>query len=202
MSWPGNVHFFPPGEVGYWAVERRGAEIARVYGISYPRRDVFENYARRICRHPEAPFSIGVLHCNVGGVPEHENYAPCQLDDLLKSRLDYWALGHIHTRRILRESHPAVVYPGNPQGRHPREGAEKGCYLVRVTGSGLAALRFLPVDTVRWTEVVVSIAGLANEDDLLSGLNDRLKEVQKCHPGRSVVVRIRLVGRGPLHRRL
>ena len=202
LSWPENVHFFASGEVEYSAVERQGREIARVYGISYPRRDVAENYARRFLCHPESPFSIGVLHCNVGGVAGHENYAPCQLDDLLKSRFDYWALGHVHARRVLKDNHPCIVYPGNPQGRHPREGAEKGCYLVKVAGNGLINLQFLPVDTVRWREINVSITGMVNEDDLLRGLENRLQEVQARHPGRSVVVRIRLSGRSPLHKRL
>jgi exonuclease SbcD len=101
LSWPENVHFFTPGEVGSYEVVRRGREIARVYGISYPRREVSENYALRFRRDSKAPFAVGVLHCNVGGVTGHENYSPCQLSDLLQSRFDYWALGHVHTRRVL-----------------------------------------------------------------------------------------------------
>lgn len=202
LTWPENVHFFSPGEVEACPVVRRGREIARVHGISYPRREVTENYARLFQRHPDAPFSVAVLHCNVGGIPEHENYAPCQLDDLRKSRFDYWALGHVHGRRVFQDADPAIVYPGSPQGRNPREGTERGCYLVRVAENGLVTLEFLPVDTVRWVELPVSIAGMNSEDDLLSCLETRLQEIREEHPGRSVVVRIGLEGRGPLHRRL
>jgi len=202
LSWPENVYFFTPGEVGSYEVIRRGREIARVYGISYPRRDVAENYALRFRRDPKAPFAVGVLHCNVGGIPGHENYSPCQLNDLLQSRFDYWALGHVHTRRVLNNYGPCIVYPGNPQGRHPREGAEKGCYLVQVSGNGLIHLRFLPVDVVRWKESTVSIAGMSNEGELLNTLVEKLEEEQKGHADKAVVAKIRLVGRGRLHRQL
>lgn len=202
LSWPENVHFFSPGEVEYREVALRGKQIARVYGISYPQRDVVENYALRFERHRDAPFAIGVLHCNVGGIPEHENYAPCRVEDLLRAGMDYWALGHVHSRRVLQEGAPCIVYPGTPQGRNPREAGEKGCYLVRVTDNGLASLQFLPVDDVRWTETRVSIEGMKTEDDLLTSLDKKLTEIQAVHGHRTVVTRIKLTGRGPLHRML
>lgn len=202
LSWPENVHFFAPGEVEYFGVERLGREVARVYGISYPQREVTDNYARRFKRHQGVPFAVGVLHCNVGGIPGHGNYAPCRLDDLVQSGFDYWALGHVHSRQVLRESDPCVVYPGNPQGRNPREGVEKGCYLVRVAGNGLVNLQFLPTDTVRWTEVAVSIAGMLSIDDLLNHLDNKLTGVRDSSGSRSIVCRIKLFGRGPLHKQL
>lgn len=202
LTWPENVHFFSPGEVEYREIVRQGKEIARVYGISYPQRDVSENYARLFKRHGEAPFAVGVLHCNVGGIPEHENYAPCRLEDLVEAGMDYWALGHVHARRVLRESGPSIVYSGTLQGRSPREEGEKGCYLVNVSGSGLVSLRFISVDSVRWTGVKVSIDGMKTEDELVNCLNEKLTGIQRAHGNRSVVARIILTGRGPLHRRL
>ena len=80
----------------------------------------------------ESAFTIGLLHANVGGNTDHALYAPCSLEDLAQSGIDYWALGHVHTRQVLRERTPTVVYPGNPQGRHPNETGARGVYLVEV----------------------------------------------------------------------
>ncbi|TYO94467.1 metallophosphoesterase family protein [Desulfallas thermosapovorans] len=202
LTWPGNVYFFPAGEVAAWPVIRSEREIARVYGISYPRRDVCENYAALFKREPDAPFAVAVLHCNVGGDTEHANYAPCHLQELVQAGFDYWALGHVHRRNLLYKQNPWIVYPGNTQGRHPRETGARGCYLVRVQDSGATALEFLPVDCVRWEHVQVPIDGLATEQELLDKIDERLALLRHQHGGRSVVARLELNGRGALHRSL
>ncbi|MTI83662.1 MAG: DNA repair exonuclease [Firmicutes bacterium] len=201
LTWPENVHFFSPGEVEYREVIRQGKEIARIYGISYPRRDVTENYAAKFKRHQNAPFAIGVLHCNVGGVPEHENYSPCQVSDLVQSGMDYWALGHVHSHRVLKDS-PCIVYAGSPQGRNPRETGDKGCCMVNVSENGLIDLQFLAVDDVRWTETRISIDNIQSEGELITQLDNQLTGIRSIHNKKSVVTRIILTGRGPLHRKL
>ena len=91
-----------------------------------------------------------MLHANVGGHPDHDSYAPCSVADLAATGLDYWALGHVHTRQVLQGEDPAVVYPGNPQGRHPGETGPRGVYLVEVDDRGGIGLDFRPTDVVRW----------------------------------------------------
>ena len=202
LDWPANVHFFPPGQVQAYPVMRRGSELARVYGISYPRREVTENYAALFRRDNDAPFAVAVLHCNVGGGTEHADYAPCILDDLAKSGFDYWALGHVHRRAVLRERGPCVVYPGVPQGRHPRETGAGGCYLVQVSPGGEIGLQFLETDPVRWEQLRVSVDDITTEQQLMEQLTNRLDELRRQHTGRSLVVRLELAGRSSLHRRL
>lgn len=202
LTWPDSVYFFPPGEVAARPVVRRGLEIARIYGISYPRRDVHENYASLFKREPNVPFALAVLHCNVGGNAEHANYAPCGLEELVRAGFAYWALGHVHSRRLLCKQNPCVVYPGNPQGRNPRETGARGCYLVRVNTGGAIKLEFLAMDGVRWEQVRVPIDGLATEQELLERIDEQLAVLRYRHDGRSVVARLELTGRGVLHRSL
>lgn len=202
LTWPDNVCFFPAGEVSAQPVLRDGREIARIYGISYPRRDVSENYALRFKRDPDAPFALGVLHCNVGGNLEHANYAPCNLQELVGGGFDYWALGHVHGRSLLREQKPCIVYPGNPQGRNPREAGVKGCYLVKVTNGSKVKLDFLATDCVRWERAAESIEYIATEEELLQRLSHKLINIQEYNGGRSVIARIELCGRGEMHRQL
>ena len=175
-------------------------ERALVYGISYPTRDVYENLVSRLGNVDESAFTIGLLHANIGGNPDHALYAPCSLDDLAQSGIDYWALGHVHTRQVLRERAPTVVYPGNPQGRHPNETGARGVYLVEVDHAGNVSLEFRSTDTVRWERASIDIRALETEQDLLNEIDDAMQSLLDDAEGRSLVVRMTLTGRGELNR--
>ena len=173
---------------------------ALIYGISYPTRDVYDNLVSRLGPVDESVFTIGLLHANVGGNTDHALYAPCSLDDLAQSSIDYWALGHVHTRQVLRERAPTVVYPGNPQGRHPNETGARGVYLVEVDDAGNVRLEFRSTDTVRWERVSIDIGALETEQDLLNEIDDAMQSLLDGAEDRSLVVRMTLTGRGELNR--
>ena len=175
---------------------------ALIHGISYRKRDVTENLALRLGNVDPGPFSIGLVHGNVGNNPEHGAYAPCSLDDLAQSGVHYWALGHVHTRQVLNEQGPTVVYPGNPQGRHPNETGARGVYLVEVDDGGKVGLKFRPMATVRWERLQIDIDPFKTEQDLLNALHEGMQGVVDGAGGQSVVVRVRLTGRGELNRNL
>ena len=172
---------------------------AVVHGVSYPKRDVKANLVRRLGEVEPGPVSIGLLHANVGGDPNHEPYAPCSLDDLAQTGIDYWALGHVHTRKVLNNQGPTVVYPGNPQGRHANETGPRGVYLVEIDDSHQARLEFRPVDTVRWENLSIDISDMESEQDFLDSLDRCLEDACDQAEGRSVVARVTLSGRGPLY---
>lgn len=200
LTWPPSVHFFSHEEVECLPVVTadRG-HIANVYGISYPTGAVSENYALRYRRSGEAPYHIGLLHANVDGDAGHADYAPCTKEHLAAAGMDYWALGHVHGRRVLHEA-PHIVYPGNLQGRSVRETGEKGCYVVDVTEEGETQLTFHPLDAVRWLRIPVSIEGALTEQELKERMERGLEEARGAAGGRPAVVRLELTGRGPLHR--
>ena len=202
LTWPEEVFFFPPGEVRCRPVLRQGQEIARVYGISYPQAAVADNLTAGFLRRGDGPFAIALLHCNLGGLGGHANYSPCRLEDLLSRGFDYWALGHIHTRQILSPGHPLVVYPGTTQGRHPGETGPRGCYVVKVHGAGAVAAEFVPTDCIRWARCRVDISGKNTMEELLASLELELQRGIAGAESRSLVVRVELNGRGPLHREL
>ncbi|WEK55442.1 MAG: DNA repair exonuclease [Candidatus Cohnella colombiensis] len=180
---------------------RNGELVAHVYGISYATSAVNQNLAQRFKVKGGAPFHLAILHANVDGNASHDNYAPCQLQELVDSGFQYWALGHIHDRRVLHE-YPHVVYAGNIQGRSIRETGEKGIYLVSVSSSGAITLDFREVADVVWQEVSVTIDGLEREQQLKERLLRSMDELVKRSSGRPVVMRFRIEGRGVLHERL
>ena len=172
---------------------------AVVHGISYPTRDVYDNLVPGLGDVDPNAFSIGLMHANVEGNAEHAAYAPCSLADLVFSGISYWALGHVHTRQVLSDRSPTVVYPGNSQGRHPNEPGARGVYLVEVDDDGIANLEFRPVDTVRWERPVLDISDMETEQDLRNGLHEGAENALADSEGRAVVLRTLLVGRGGLH---
>jgi DNA repair exonuclease SbcCD nuclease subunit len=198
VAWPELVHRFPAHDVTAKPVLRDGEEIARVYGISYHQRDIKANLAKRFERDDDAPFAVGLLHANVGGAEGHENYAPCSTTDLRESGMDYWALGHIHAHRVLSRSQPVAVYCGNPQGRDPGETEARGCYLVSVDDAGHAMPEFHVIDTVRWQKLHLAIDELETDEALVKAIVDTIAEARTA-AGRSIVARLTLTGRGPLH---
>jgi DNA repair exonuclease SbcCD nuclease subunit len=138
----------------------------------------------------------------VGGDPDYDNYAPCSVGDLAATGMDYWALGHIHARKIVQSQNPCIVYPGNPQGRSWRELGLRGCYLVRVDGAGGITPEFVATDKVRWFKQDLDISELASWDDLEDTLDRTKEEVRAAADGRAAILRLSLTGRGELHREL
>jgi exonuclease SbcD len=202
LAMPAQAVRFGGQAVECFPVLRRGATLAHLYGISYPVKEVTANLAAGFRRAPEAPFAIGVLHCNVGGDPNHDNYAPCGVEDLAAAGMDYWALGHIHARKILREQEPCIVYPGNPQGRSRRELGPRGCYLVQVDAARRITPAFVATDVVRWFVQDLDIGTLSTWDDLLDEMVRVREEVRAGAEGRAAILRLNLSGRGDLHREL
>jgi DNA repair exonuclease SbcCD nuclease subunit len=199
LGLPGSVKVFGP-EWEEVEVRREGRLLCRVQGISYPEVEVRENLSARF--HRTAPdFTVGLLHANLGGLEGHANYAPCTVEDLGARGLDYWALGHVHTRAEYPLAGGAVaVYPGNPQGRHVNEPGERGCVLVEVE-DGKTRRRFVPVDRVRWHRLEVALTGLGALDAFVGAV---MEQVDASCPEEldGHAVRLTLTGRGPLHREL
>jgi exonuclease SbcD len=204
LQLPGHVHIFDAAGVAHRPAFRRSGELAAfVYGVSYGTRAVTENLAAGYRAADGAPFHIAMLHGNVGGDAAHDPYAPCALEELTAGDkgINYWALGHIHGRRVLHE-YPHVVYSGNLQGRNPRETGAKGAYVVDVSASGDVKLAFLALDDVRWHEQTVGIDGIQTEQELLQALVEAAEQTVAEASGRPVMLRFHLAGRGALHEKL
>ena len=198
LDLPPGCHRFGPN-VEHVPVFPDAPDRVVVHGVSYPQREVRENLIPTFEKATPGPFNIGLIHANVDNNTAHDPYAPCSLSDLVETGFDYWALGHVHTRGILRKSDPTVVYPGNSQGRHVNESGARGVYLVEVADSREVHVEFRPVDVVRWEFAEISITDLETEQRLLDAIEDRLALLQGEADDRHLVVRLSLTGGGGLH---
>ncbi len=168
-----------------------------LHGHSFPNRAVPEDLSAGYRDRVAGMLNIGVLHTSAEDPGEHETYAPCSVASLALKGYDYWALGHIHARRVLSER-PWIVFPGNIQGRHPKESGAKGCTLVTVEDGAVTAVEHRAVDVLRWTTLAVDADGA----DLVSLTGRIATSVRMAIEGaddRPVLARLVLTGRSDLH---
>ena len=198
LRWPEGVHIFGP-ELESIPLTLGGEDVVVVHGISYPKSKIDEDFGKGFHRQGPYPFQIGLLHCSLGSDPAHETYAPRTMDELVSADLDYWALGHVHTYRLLKDGHPFIAYPGNTQGLHIREPGPRGCLVVQVDGQGTVNARFEPTDAVRWFSKNIQISDLETEADLIEALERTCDEIRHEAQGRPAIARITIAGRGLLH---
>lgn len=191
---PRNVHLLSDAKPETLVLEALGVAI---HGQSFVTPAVLDDLAAAYPAPVTDCINLGLLHTSLNGRPGHDNYAPTTLAILQGKGYDYWALGHVHAAEIVARE-PWVVYPGNTQGRHIRETGAKGCSLVSIA-NGTVDHRHLALDVMRWDTLPLDIAGLPDLDALLdaaaAGIRGRLAHAE----GRSLALRVRIAGNGPLH---
>ncbi len=184
-------------------VTRDGEVLAVVHGISFRLRSESRNLSLLFPENRgEAQFHIGLLHCNVGAQPGHDNYAPCTIQDLCGRAIDYWALGHIHERTILRPSNPLILYPGNLQARRFDELGPKGATLVRVTNRNYIDIEMLPLDEIRFAQPNTDISGCNSIEEVLNASTTAIARAIEDAKPRPLITRLRLVGQTNAHQDL
>jgi exonuclease SbcD len=202
LKWPDGVTVFSGEAVECHNIQRDGKTLAKVHGVSYPTRDVQENLALQFEKHSGEGFGVGVLHTNVGHNPDHDDYAPCSIDDLVSRKMDYWALGHIHTYKVLRPSDPAIVYSGNTQARHKNETGVKGCCLVTLHPNASPEIQFFPVDSVRFICTHLDISSAMTLDDVTQCVQPHCEKISSETGARDTLIHLTLTGRTQVHREL
>jgi exonuclease SbcD len=202
LEWPERTHRFGGKDVDICEVTRDGNVVATVHGISFEKEAVTEDLAAKFESPRNVVPSIAVLHSNVGGQTGHDNYAPTTVEELSAIGFDYWALGHVHAFRVLKQDGPAIVYPGCAQSRQPNETGAKGCCIVTLRDGTRPDIRFESTDTVRYQKGDVDISESASIDDVQKGVLQYCESLLELSEGRHVVARIALGGRTPMHKEL
>ncbi|RJG04127.1 metallophosphoesterase family protein [Noviherbaspirillum sedimenti] len=192
------VHVFKSTSCETFTIDELAVAL---HGRSFPSRAVPEDLVEHYPPARAGMFNIGVLHTSLTGRTGHDPYAPTTVDILCSKGYDYFALGHVHAREVVRDKNPRIVYPGNLQGRHAREIGPKGCELVTVTGGTISHSEFVALDVVRWHQAQLDITGVDSIDAfarnfmqqaarLVAGERERLHALRVLVTGESDLVRI------------
>ena len=163
LKWPDNVFVFP-GDVKMIPHCTKDGVRVHLYGFSYAKRHVRERMISHYRKEEGADFHIGILHGHDSKNGNHYSYAPFTVKELAGKGFDYWALGHIHQRQVLKKD-PLIIYPGNIQGRHRNETGEKGCYLIEMSEKETKA-SFIETAPIRFERQKLDLEhGVKNFDD-------------------------------------
>lgn len=194
---PSNVIVFATDRAETKTLDHLGVAI---HGHGFAKQATTEDLSQRYPDPYPGHLNVGLLHTCAGGREGHENYAPCSLDYLSAKGYDYWALGHVHKREILRAGHPWIVFPGNIQGRHIRETGAKGCSLVTASDGRIQNVEHLPLDVLRWAVCEVDASGAIDQDDLLVRAEQQIGQALAETSDRLLAVRMVIKGACPAHR--
>lgn len=192
---PPNVHEFATDHGQTYLLDDLRVAI---HGQGFSHREVMENLVLNYPDPVPGYLNIGVLHTSLEGHEGHAPYSPCSVTDLVQKNYDYWALGHVHKRQVIREVNPCILYPGNIQGRHIRETGDKGCTLVTVEGRNIS-FDHRSLDVLRWYLAEIDLSGVKSHDGFLQRVSAAFQEHVEANRGCLLALRLEFSGQTPLH---
>lgn len=210
FPWPPGAHVFARDQAKTCDVFRDGRLVGTVTGIGHATHREARDLSVFLTPPParQVP-AVALLHTQVvgaGRADDHDRYAPSTLENLRSAGFDYWALGHIHLPQALEEQ-PGIHYPGNPQGRSPRETGTRGGLLVELEGPNVPPrIERVPLGRIRWE--VLQLADLDEVKDvhaLIQHIERAWLAARRSDPGlpdTEWIVRIELAGASPVAQRL
>ncbi len=198
LKLPDNVKTFSYKNVETEIIEE--LKVA-VHGRSYPVPAVTDDLSIDYPDAVQGYFNIGLLHTCMDGQKEHDPYAPCKAENLINKNYDYWALGHVHKFEEVNKD-PRIVFPGNLQGRHIREGGRKGFVLVEVTDGRIESAIREYACVLIWETCRVDASGCKTPEDIIDRLNIELNRIIAVNPGIFHAVRVEITGKCKAHTEL
>lgn len=153
INWPENVFVFKEDNVEEKIIYGFNKEpICKIISCGHKTNKEGRNLTKEFpVKNGDMPH-IGLLHTMVSDskdLKHHHRYLPCNRRDLEEKKYDYWALGHIHKRQRVSKDYP-IYYPGNIQGRHPREMGPKGGLLVTINDDNIVKTQFEEFSPIQW----------------------------------------------------
>ena len=176
LPYPDSVHVFSAARAETRVIEEFSVAL---HGRSFAQRGAADDFVATYPARREGYLNIGVLHTSLDGVRGHDPYAPCAPADLARYGYDYWALGHIHAAEIVSRD-PYVVFPGNLQGRSPREIGAKGAMRVTVDDDRIVAVEPIALDAARWAHEFVDVSGVSDESEALTKISQALSRAKRA----------------------
>jgi DNA repair exonuclease SbcCD nuclease subunit len=201
LTFPANVHLFSSRTKSVRAATLPDGRGVFVHGIGFDQPHAPDSLLPSFPPPAADAINIGMLHTSLAGAPGHDLYAPCSIADLAAHGFDYWALGHVHQRRVHSEA-PLIVMPGMPQGRDINEAGSKSVTLVTVEDDGTVRHAERRVGRAVFERATIDLTGVEAWRDLLARIADALAAAVEAAGAEQLILRLHLVGSTPLAFRL
>jgi DNA repair protein SbcD/Mre11 len=197
LDWPKNVHVFADAQPETIKIGDVGRLTAAGHATAAEERNLAATFPPACDDRPH----VAMLHTQVdgtAGADRHDRYAPCTPADLARTGYDYWALGHVHIGHRIAEDLPAW-YPGNLQGRNPREIGPKGVLYIEIERGVVPTVEFIPLAPIVWDAVTLAPPADADRlETLVRAVSHEARSHLDLADGREHFVRLDLRGASPL----
>ena len=207
FAFPPNTFMFSADKPSFETFERDGEPLVLLGGRGYYNQtwpfdqDIAEGVNRSAAEEAtgaaDAPFAVGVLHT---GLNLDHTKAPTDPSALMRTGMDYWALGHIHKRYTFPDDNPRLVFSGCIQGRDINETGERGVFKVTLTENAPNQLEFIPTASVVWQRMHVDVADCASIAEVSEKIMRELFRENGNSHCEEMCMRIELTGKTQLHK--
>ena len=193
IDFPNNVHCFD-AKGGY--VQLDSADVC-IHGISFSGKTAPESLIPKFKPPMPGMVNIAMMHTSVNGSAGHDIYAPCKVNEMISTGFDYWALGHIHKRKVYAER-PWIVMPGMPQGRDVGESGTKSITLINIEDRQVI-IKEVFTSVVEFGEIEIDTTSLQDIDSLYSAIHTNLQNFKNQLQSSSGIARVTLKGKSELN---
>jgi len=193
LNLPANVHTFD----GRGGSASFANDQVVVHGVSFSKRKAPDSLLPKFSPPVPGCFNIGMLHTSLSGSDGHNTYAPCSVKELIDMGYDYWALGHIHKRKI-HHNNPAIVMPGNPLGRHINENGERSISLVSLEQGKAPDIKALTIAPARFERIPVTLDSIDEQGEAFEQITSDIEKQRSSSDADHLIVRLELKGTTPL----
>ncbi len=197
LTFPDSVKVFG-GRAEAISIDRTsGDSPIAIHGLSFAQPHAPESLLPRYGAPVEGAVNIGLMHTSLAGAAGHDLYAPCSVADLQAAGFDYWALGHIHKRAVVKGG-CAIVMPGMPQGRDINEAGAKSVTLVTIADDRSVHLEEHVTSLAQFERVDVALTGMEDWRDMAGAVTTALEQAREDAVSEHLVARLRITGVTPL----
>lgn len=208
IKWPDNVYIFKEDKIEIIEVKNDNNDVKyKIISCGHKTNNEGRNLVKKFPYKEGASPHIGLLHTmvtNVKGAEKHDRYLPCSKEDLVARQYDYWALGHIHKRQKICEE-KEIYYPGNIQGRNPKETGRKGGILININVNGNISTEFKTLSTIQWhTLKIKELEDIKTYSELKEHIVFKIENFIQNNNliNRELILRVELEGRAYLKNEL
>ena len=196
-----NEHVHLLGRNGQWEVRdfTKNGQTIQFVGWSFAKQHVIESALDSWDASLLNPNhqTIGLLHGDIDTY--NTNYGPIHLDDLQRTDVTLWLLGHIHKSQLLAEQ-PIIWYTGSPQALSAKEPDIHGPLLITVEPHQAPKVEQIAMSPIRYENISIDVTGVVNENELRSKVIYSLKEdaerkITELEEVLSLVYNITLIGK-------
>lgn len=169
-----------------------GVDVA-FHGLSFANPRAPESLLPKYAAPRVGAVNIGLMHTSLAGSPAHDVYAPCSVADLQGHGFEYWALGHIHVRRVYAAA-STLVMPGTPQGRDINEAGEKSVTLVTIADDSSVDIEERPTSIAQFERVDVDLSEASEWAEAVGLVRSALEQCRDATNSRYLIARLGLTG--------